>query len=103
MHRRPNLVRTAAGLLTAGLVLTACGESPTDSPSGEAAGPADASECADGNSPEEVYGAVEGQTGEEYTETLLSLAEEETQPFGFYHSGTFTAEIEAFQEKYGLE
>jgi iron(III) transport system substrate-binding protein len=104
MHRRPRFARTAAGLLSAGLALTACGESPTDTPSGDAAAAGEGGgECSDGNSPEDVYAEVEGLTGQEYTDALLSLAEEETQPFGYYHSGTFTAEIEAFQEKYGLE
>jgi iron(III) transport system substrate-binding protein len=104
MTHRLRPAGTVASLLTAGLVLAACGSAPTDTPAAGGGGDgADAAACEDGNSPQEAYAAVEGQTGDERYETLLALAKEESAPFGYYHSGTFTAEIEAFQEKTGLE
>jgi ABC-type Fe3+ transport system substrate-binding protein len=93
---RANVARTVAPLLSVGLLLAACGSSPTDTPSAEGK----AGDCSNGNSLKEVYAATDGQTGEEYTATLAKLAKDEQQPFGFYHSGTFTKEIEAFQKEY---
>lgn len=103
MKHRVRPPGTIVSLLTVGLVLAACGASPTDSPDAGDAGGAAESTCDEGNSTEDVFAAVDGQEGDERFDTLLALAEEEPSLFGFYHSGTFTAEIEAFQELTGLE
>jgi iron(III) transport system substrate-binding protein len=96
MFTRLSVTRTVAPLLSVGLLIAACGSSPTDTESdGGKAG-----DCSKGHSPQEVYDATKGQSGEEYASTLAKLAKDEQQPFGFYHSGTFTEEIEAFQKKY---
>lgn len=89
--------RRGVALLSVGLILAGCGASPTDSAAGGGE---------DGDAAlQEVYDAVDGLTGQERFDALLEMAEEEADqgPFGFYHSGTFTAEIEAFQELTGLE
>jgi iron(III) transport system substrate-binding protein len=96
MHFRLNMARTVAPLLSVGLLVAACGSSPTDT---QATG-GKAGDCSNGNSVQDVYAATKGQSGDEYDATLLKLAKDEQQPFGFYHSGTFTEEIEVFEKKY---
>lgn len=90
-RRRPSvLVAIGASVLVA-----ACGASPTDTPS----------RAEGGGGLQAVYAAVEGKTGQERFDVLLEMAREEAAkgPFGFYHSGTFTAEVEAFERLTGLE
>jgi iron(III) transport system substrate-binding protein len=92
---RPRRAAITAAL--AALLLAGCGASPTDTAQ---RGAADA-----GGALADVYAAVDGKTGQERYDILLGLAREEAKqgPFGFYHSGTFTAEIDAFQSMTGLK
>jgi iron(III) transport system substrate-binding protein len=92
---RPRRAGIAAAACAA-VILAGCGASPTDTPQGGGAS---------GDALANVYAAVEGKTGQDRFDTLLGLAREEAKvgPFGFYHSGTFTKEIEAFQNLTGLK
>jgi iron(III) transport system substrate-binding protein len=85
-----------AAVVCATVVLVGCGASPTDTAPGAGAS---------GDPLAAVYAAVKGKTGQERFDTLLGLAREEAKsgPVGFYHSGTFRAEVDAFQKLTGLK
>jgi iron(III) transport system substrate-binding protein len=101
MRNRP-VVLVAAFAATA--LMAACGGSPTAAPapgaSGEAA-PAESNEIAD--AAQEVYDRINGLSGQERTDELVRLAEEEGE-LNIYTSNTDMDQlVDAFSDLYDIE
>lgn len=94
MKVRINL-RAAAAMLAAGTLVAGCGSSPTDS------GGAGGGKSGDLQS---VYQAVNGLTGQQRYDKLLSLAKKVNGgTIGYYHPGDQKPEVEAFEKATGLK
>ncbi len=95
MRHRP-LVLLAVTAVTAGL--TACGASPTASPGAE-----DGAQSALAASAQEMYDRINGMSGQERTDELVRLAEEEGQ-LNVYTSNTDMDDlVEGFTDLYDIE
>lgn len=94
MKVRINL-RSAAAVLAAGALVAGCGSSPTDS------GGAGGGKTGDLQS---VYKAVNGLTGTQRYDKLLSLAKKVNGgTIGYYHPGEMKPEVKAFEKQTGLK
>lgn len=93
---RSNQLRAAAAALGVGVLVAACGSSPTDTQ------PAAQPQVEDGSSIEGVYEAVDGLEGQERFDKLVQLAEEAGGRCSYYHVGKQEKDVEAFNEKTGL-
>lgn len=92
-----NVLAPAATLLT-GVMLAACGASPTDTGGGKPA-----SSGSGNNDLQAVYKAVEGLSGQQRVDKLTQLAKDAGGTVGFYHSGDLKPEAQAFEKATGLK
>ena len=98
MKVRTRSLRGAAALLAVGVVVAACGSSPTDSGGAKAA-----SGGSSGGDLQSVYKAVDQLTGQERYDKLLKMAKDAGGTVGWYHSGDMKPEVEAFEQATGLK
>jgi iron(III) transport system substrate-binding protein len=89
-------LRAAAAALGVGVLVAACGSSPTDT------APAAQPQVEDGSTLEGVYEAVDGLEGQERFDKLVQLAEDAGGSCSYYHVGKQDKDVEAFNERTGL-
>jgi ABC-type Fe3+ transport system substrate-binding protein len=85
----------ATALLVLGLLMAACGSSPTDTaqPAGSRTG---------GRSLADVYAAVRGLTGQQRYDKLLEMAKSDGGRVDLYHAADVDNLVKKFQDKTGL-
>lgn len=101
MRHTSTILRPAAALLAATLLVGACGSSPTSSGTANAGSGDAATQAAD--KAKAVYDQINGLSGEERTKTLVELAEKEGK-LAIYTSNTDMDKlVEGFQDKYKID